>query len=32
MSVFQALQIMKHEMIGHFHRDIFENFVFLFRK
>lgn len=29
-SPFQSLQIMKEEMLGHFHKDIFENFVMLF--
>lgn len=30
-TTFEALQIMKEQMIGHFHKEIFENFVFLFK-
>ncbi len=30
MPTFKALKIMKEEMIGHFHKEIFENFVLLF--
>ncbi|MEW6234121.1 MAG: HD-GYP domain-containing protein [Candidatus Omnitrophota bacterium] len=30
LSTFEALKIMKDEMYGHFHHDIFENFVMLF--
>ncbi|MFQ5561433.1 MAG: HD-GYP domain-containing protein, partial [Nitrospinota bacterium] len=30
LTPFQALKIMKEEMIGHFHREIFEKFVRLF--
>lgn len=31
LSPFEALRIMKEEMINHFHKDIFERFVLLFR-
>ena len=31
LSPFEALRIMKEEMINHFHKDLFENFVLLFR-
>lgn len=31
MSTFKALKIMKEEMLGHFHKDIFQNFVKLFK-
>ncbi|MBI5212918.1 MAG: HD-GYP domain-containing protein [Nitrospirae bacterium] len=30
LNAFEALKIMKEEMINHFHRDIFEKFVLLF--
>lgn len=29
-STFEALRIMKEQMLGHFHKEIFENFVLLF--
>jgi HD-GYP domain-containing protein (c-di-GMP phosphodiesterase class II) len=32
MQPFQALKIMKEEMINHFHKDLFEQFVLLFTK
>ena len=31
LSPFQALRIMKEEMLGHFHEEIFRNFVLLFQ-
>jgi len=31
LSPFEALRIMKEEMINHFHKDLFERFVLLFR-
>ncbi len=30
LPTFEALRVMKDEMIGHFHRDLFEKFVILF--
>jgi HD-GYP domain-containing protein (c-di-GMP phosphodiesterase class II) len=30
LTPFQALQIMKEQLLGHFHKEIFENFVLLF--
>lgn len=32
LSAFEALTIMKEEMLGFFHKEIFENFVLLFKK
>ncbi|MEO5341430.1 MAG: HD-GYP domain-containing protein [Magnetococcus sp. MYC-9] len=32
MSPFQALKIMREEMLSHFHKEIFHNFVLLFSK
>lgn len=31
LEPFNALRIMKEEMIDHFHRDVFEQFVLLFK-
>jgi len=31
LTTFEALKIMKEEMYGHFHKEIFENFVMLFQ-
>ncbi len=32
MTPFEALKVMKEDMLGHFHKKIFENFVMLFQK
>lgn len=31
LNLFQALKLMKEEMLDHFHRDVFEKFVLLFK-
>jgi HD-GYP domain-containing protein (c-di-GMP phosphodiesterase class II) len=30
LTPFQALQVMKEQLLGHFHKEIFANFVLLF--